>query len=581
MSVVFLSTGPPTVSIDKLRAVAKTYNVVVDAKEEEHYRHMLNGLDATTAQVSALPDYIDPRLLPDPATLPRSYVKLGGAGQKGKNPLNSWSHQTSIKSPAPLDKRLEGKMIAVKDNVSIAGVPLTGGTFPELLTGKKEYPVPQIDAVVVKRVLESGATVRGSANCEHFSMSPLSFTSATGPVHNAWLHGYTTGGSSSGCGAVVAATQVRKWRKKHGLPGNDEELGEGVDMAIGGDQGGSIRIPGAYAGLYAFKPTHGLIPYTGIISLVPMIDHTGPMTTSLEDNMTLLSVLAGYDGIDPRCTPETPLRQHVPDYAALLGSWRSEKEAKGEWNSQTAGRSLRVGIIKESLEVLGISEEVKAVLNAAVTQFKAIGAHVEEVSIPMHLLGPSIWTVATRPGMVPYGLQNRASPFLQYPMPDVRPPVFDQKTFDLLNKHNPAVANMFLNSAFLHEKPDINALVGKAMTHVQQLRDAYDAVLKDFDVLLTPVNPRVGSKHPEYSMSAGEKMDPAIGAPLNTCPFNVTGHPALSMPAGWGKVPDGPGMLPVAMQLIARRFDELSIYKAAAAWEVAGQGLDKWNGQLN
>ena len=57
--------------------------------------------------------------------------------------------------------------------------------------------------------------------------------------------------------------------------------------------------------------------------------------------------------------------------------------------------------------------------------------------------------------------------------------------------------------------------------------------------------------------------------------------PALSMPAGWGKAPDGPGMLPVGMQLVAKRFDEMSIFKAAAAWEVAGKGLDKWNGQLN
>lgn len=566
-------------TVEKVKSVADAYNVVIDEKEEEHYRHLLNGLDATAAAIDALTAYTDPRLLPAPTTLPRTYERL--AGNPEKNPLNSWSHQTTITSDKPLDTRLAGRTIAVKDNVSIAGVPLTGGTFPELLTGKSEYPIPEIDAIVVKRVLESGGTIKGSANCEHFSMSPLSFTSASGPVHNAWLRGYTTGGSSSGCGAMVAAGQVRAWRKKYGLDANDEELGESVDMAIGGDQGGSIRIPAAYAGIYGLKPTHGLVPYTGIISLLPLIDHTGPMTTTLEDNALLLSVLAGYDGIDPRCTPETPLRASPLDYLGQLEDWRRVRESIGDWTPHNAGRGLRVAVIKESREVLGLSEEVRDVFDTAVAQFKAVGATVEEVSIPMHTLGPAIWTVVSRPLIVSHGLQNRVAPMLQYAMPDITPPPFDQAAFDVLNKHNPAVVNMYFNSVFMNEKEEANEALAKAMSHAQQLRDAYDEVLREFDILLTPVNPRVGSKHPEVSADVGAKMDPAIGATLNTCQFNVTGHPALSIPAGWGKAPGGPGMLPVGMQLVGKRFDEMSIFRAAAAWEVGGKGLDRRNGQLN
>jgi amidase len=142
----------------------------------------------------------------------------------------------------------------------------------------------------------------------------------------------------------------------------------------------------------------------------------------------------------------------------------------------------------------------------------------------MHTLGPAVWTVISRPFIVSNGLQNRVTPMLQYAMPDVTPPAFDQKAFDILNKHNPAVVNMFFNSAFMNEKEDANVALAKAMGHVQQLRDAYDEVLKDFDVLLTPVNPRVGSKHPELSADVGAKMEPAIGATLNTCQFNVTGR---------------------------------------------------------
>jgi amidase len=122
---------------------------------------------------------------------------------------------------------------------------MTAGTFPELFRGKPDYHVPSIDATVVSRLLDSGVTVAGTGTCENFSMSPLSFTSATGPVQNPWLKGWTCGGSSSGPAALVAVKVVKKWREKHGLPAVDGEIGEGVDMAIGGDQGGSIRIPAA------------------------------------------------------------------------------------------------------------------------------------------------------------------------------------------------------------------------------------------------------------------------------------------------------------------------------------------------
>jgi amidase len=107
-----------------------------------------------------------------------------------------------------------------------------------------------------------------------------SHTSAAGPVHNPRKLGYSAGGSSSGSAALLAAGEV--------------------DMAIGGDQGGSIRIPAAYCGVYGMKPTHGLVPYTGIMPVEITLDHTGPMTRNVGDNALLLEVLAGEDGLDPR-----------------------------------------------------------------------------------------------------------------------------------------------------------------------------------------------------------------------------------------------------------------------------------------
>lgn len=485
-----------------------------------------------------------------------------------------------MQHPSPADERLKGRTVAFKDNISISGLPITGGTFPRLLNGSSEYPISNIDAVVVSRALRSGAIVQGSATCEHFSMSPISFTSANGTVDNPWKKGCTTGGSSSGSACLVAINQVKAWRNRHGLPPIDDELGAGVDMAIGGDQGGSIRLPAAFTGIYGLKPTHGLIPYSGILSLHPMIDHVGPMASTLSDLTTLLSVLAGYDGLDPRMTPETPLRQNVPEYTSDLLTWTSQKQAKSEWTPTTSGKGMKIGILKEAFSVPGLSDEVLKAVNDAVERFRIAGAEVVEVSIPLHSAGPGIWTIATRCGIGTYGLQNQPQALLNYPMPDISPPPLTQESLKILTKHNPAVSNMIFNGLYLDSHPQGGPeLVAKAMTHVSQLRAAYDDALQEVDVLITPLTPCVAMKHPELSMSVKDKMTPAIGLSLNTCPFNCTGHPGLSMPIGWGNAEDGDAKLPIAMQIVGRRFGEADIFKAAAAWEVGGLGLDSWNGK--
>lgn len=561
-------------------------------EDEEHYRYLLDSFDATAEQIAQLPPYQHehPELVPSPGTMPRAYWK------ESTNPLNAWSHRTDIKSTSSTSNELSGKTIAVKDNVSVAGVPITGGTFPELLTGKSEYPISEIDAVVVSRVLQAGATIVGTATCEHLSFTPLSYTSASGPVHNAWRRGWTSGGSSSGPGSLVGASQIKKWRKRHGLPSIDDDLGPSVDMAIGGDQGGSIRVPAAYNGIYGLKPTHGLVPYTGILSLVPMIDHTGPMCTSLEDVAMLLKVLAGYDGIDPRMTPDSPKRKEVKDYPALLKEFISGKQQQGQWTPSDAGKGLRVGIVKESFEVIGLTEPVKNIVKGAIERFREIGASVEEVSIPMHLIGPSIWTIATRVGIATYGFQNHPLPVLNYPIPGINPPVFDQHAYEILTKYNPAAVNAHFTSTFLTHKRE-PALQAKATAKIYELRRAYDNALANYDVLITPINPTTGLMHPRSEDDVGQKAAVATGATSNTCQFNLTGRkcyhfsilphpfadhmidPALAMPIGFGTTSDGKAKMPIAMQIVGRRFDDEMVLKAALAWEVPGKGIDSWDGK--
>lgn len=139
---------------------------------------------------------------------------------------------------------LSGRSVAVKDNVSVAGLPITIGTFAEFLSADGKFPISEIDASVVIRVLESGGTLAGTATCENYSACGLSYSPATGPVHNPWVKGYATGGSSSGCAALVAATMKKRMaQREHGVNRSfQSDWDSGIDLAIGGDQGGSIRV---------------------------------------------------------------------------------------------------------------------------------------------------------------------------------------------------------------------------------------------------------------------------------------------------------------------------------------------------
>src|SRR5947199_2685820 len=156
----------------------------------------------------------------------------------------------------------------------LAGVPMMNGA------STLEGYVPDFDATVVSRILDEGGEIIGKTHCEYFCLSGGSHTNATGPVHNPHKKGYSAGGSSSGSAVLVARGEA--------------------DMALGGDQGGSIRMPASFCGIYGMKATHGLVPYTGIMPIEIYVDHTGPMTRTVADNALLLEVIAGPDGYDPR-----------------------------------------------------------------------------------------------------------------------------------------------------------------------------------------------------------------------------------------------------------------------------------------
>src|ERR1700722_11635094 len=228
-----------------------------------------------------------------------------------QNPLGAWYVTAEIASGAR--GPLSGRAVAIKDNIAVAGIPMMNGSHAV------EGFVPSRDATVVERLLAAGATIAGKAVCEDLCCSGSSFPSASGPVRNPWDTTREAGGSSSGSGALVAAGEV--------------------DLALGGDQGGSIRIPASLCGVVGLKPTHGLIPYTGAFPIERTIDHLGPMTRTVADAALLLDVLAGPDGCDPR----QPDQIATVDYRAAL-------------TGDVGG--LRIGILTEGFGQHGSLPEV-------------------------------------------------------------------------------------------------------------------------------------------------------------------------------------------------------------------------------
>ncbi|KAI0484550.1 amidase signature enzyme [Xylariaceae sp. FL0804] len=591
----------PVFSIEDLRELAAQHHIQLKPEEEQDYLALVQGAQEAVDIVDGMPDYEEPRLLPVSAG-ERAYTQPPPA----ENPLNAWMYKTHLQHPSTEAQQaglLAGKTVTLKDVVSVAGVPRTCGTHPYLLSADAPYPVPTLDAPVVARVLEAGATVRGTSTCENYCMSGMSCTSATGPVENPWRRGRSAGGSSSGAAALVAVNVVKRWRAARGLP--VEDLGEGVDLAIGGDSGGSARVPAAYCGIYGLKPTHGLVPYTGIAEMLPMVDHCCPMASSLRDTAVLLSAIAGYDGFDPRMTPETPLRAAVPQYHELLDADVAARAAAGTWTPTARpgpAAGLRVAVLAEAFRLgpYGASAEVEGVVRAAAARFGALGAAVREVSVPAHATAPYLFAAAARGPMVDCSVFQAAptTTTLAYPLPGPAPAPLGQGWYEALTRSNPFVPGSVLCGLALQQQDRVGEERGaqggaqggaprgggperrrsKALRLLHGLRAAYDAALAEVDVLLLPATPTAAPLHAAPGLGVRATVDFLPANTANTIPFNLTGHPSLAMPVGWASAPgeeEQAGLkLPVGMQLVAKRWDERTLFLAAAAWEVGGHGLD-------
>ena len=417
----------------------------------------------------------------------------------------SGGHSTAAKPG-----KLSGIPVLIKDNICVKDEETTCAS--RILKGFK----PPYDATVVKKLKASGAILIGKANMDEFAFGSSCESSRYGPTKNPWDTARIPGGSSGGSAAAVAS---------------DETI-----LALGSDTGGSIRQPASLCGVVGLKPTYGRVSRYGLIAFASSLDQIGPITKDVEDSALALSVIAGYDEMD-----STSVDIPVPDYKKSL-----VKDVRG----------LRVGVPKEYF-IKGIDKDVEDSVKNAVKVFEKLGAKIVEISLPH-----TEYAVSTYYIVAPAEASSNLARFdgVQYGLRAENPSdMIDMyiKTrslgFGREAKRRILLGTYCLSSGYY------DAYYLKAQQVRTKIKEDFDnAFSKSCDIIVTPTSPTAAFK-------IGEKMEDPLSMYLSdiyTIPANLAGLPAISIPCGFSK--EG---LPIGLQILAKPFDEETIFRAAYTFE--------------
>lgn len=280
-----------------------------------------------------------------------------------------------------------------------------------------------------------------------------------------------------------------------------------------------------------------------------MNDHVGPLAQTTLDVARCLDAITGYDGIDDKS-----LGSPMPGTTSFAASL-------DEGSQRLDG--INVGILKEAFEHDAVSPGVKKSVRAAVKRFEELGASLEEVSLPSHLHGPAIWTIQQRiaGAQTLLGQNTGRRGLYMSELERARLPW----TGDGFLRAFPSTKNVIINGLYLMSRfPD---LYGKTANIGRQLCDEYQALFEKYDVLVMPTTPVVAPKHGKRGLPL-ESVKPSMGLTINTAIFNVTGHPALSIPVGFAPAKeDEEVLLPVGMQIVGGLWQEEKILRLGHAWE--------------
>jgi len=512
----------PVPDAERLEALARYFQLGLSSAELAEFEPAVAATLASCEAVEAL--YA--------RSAPRAPQRAWAAGE---HPLGAWYVTTDLTDPSAAGGPLAGRRVAVKDNVAVAGVPMMNGS------ASVEGFIPTRDATVVSRLLAAGATIAGKSVCEDLCFSGGSFTSKPGPVRNPWDPTRNAGGSSSGSGVLVATGEV--------------------DLAVGGDQGGSVRIPSSFCGTVGHKPTWGLVPYTGAFPIELTIDHLGPITRTVADAALMLQVMSGPDGLDPR----QPNVIEPVDYLAAL-------------SESTTG--LRVGLVSEGFGHPNSDPGVDAAVRTATEVLRSEGLKVEEIAIPWHLDAMHVWNVIATEGAAYQMIDGNAYGMNYKGLYD--PELIAHYHRCRLERGaalSKTVKLVAMSGRHTFEQGG-GAYYAMAQNLALELQAAYDAALSKFDVLVMPTLPYTAREIPGPDADLGTYLDTALSMIVNTAPFDVTGHPACSVPV------DQVDGLPAGMMIIGRQFDDETVLRVAHTYEQACGGFpappaSTWTGRTS
>ncbi len=453
-------------------------------------------------------------------TLPRAWW----APQRPDVGGHVWLCRTDIEPTG--EGELSGLTVGLKDHIPVRGLPLTYGSH------LMEDFVCDADVPLVTVLLEAGARIVGKLNMDDFSCGGLGWGGIGdfGRVENPRSSDHLSGGSSSGAAAAVAL--------------------EMCDLAIGGDQGGSVRIPASWCGVVGMKPTSGFVSHTGIIGSDPLLDAVGPLSRDVRTALAFLEAATGCDGRDPRWDPTREPRE------------------ESRWSNDLSG--LRIGVLDE-----GFAEPIEACVSETVLEalevLKGCGARLMRVSAPAHeqalapyqilsvmgsrLLRDSHFTLAGARGF--YSEALIAS--------------LERRTAWEADWLPPLLKGRYLTASFAQQSLKVGGYA-RAQNARPWFQREYDRVLAEVDVLAMPTTvcraplyEPADTHEDELRRTLGLLKLGRYNPVTNTAPFNYTGHPALSIPCGAAET------LPISLQLVGSRFSDFELCQIGMLYEQATQ----------
>jgi aspartyl-tRNA(Asn)/glutamyl-tRNA(Gln) amidotransferase subunit A len=383
---------------------------------------------------------------------------------------------------------LHGVPFGLKDIYDTAGIATEGGS--KLCLGR----TPAKDATTTRLLKEAGAVLLGKLTTWEFAIGGTAFDTPFPPARNPWNIEHDPAGSSSGSGAAVAA----------GL----------CAMAMGSDTGGSIRWPAAWCGLAGLKPTYGRVSRAGIMPLSFSLDHSGPLTWTVEDAAIVLQAVAGHDPGDP-ASANCP----VPDYRAALAS--------GDL------RGLRLGVARAMFEKDCVaSDEMLAAFNKSVDVLRELGAGIADIELPpLALYNATAFLIARGEGFAIHEKTLRERP----------------RDYGALARDRLTIG------AYVRASDMVQAMRRRLM-----LVEATNAAMRGLDAILLPTAPDPAPRLADLAPYFGNQR------PTYMRPFNLTGQPALSVCNGFDKAG-----LPLSLQIVGRSFDEATVLRIGHAYERA------------